>query len=164
MIQTDAAINQGNSGGGLFTADGRLVGINSAIMVPRGGGGSIGIGFAIPAHRVRPVMDSLILRGKVARPWLGIKYHLPNPGSLVRRARRGIGLLVEEVIPGSPAAAAGLQSADVLRQLGDAPVRAADDLYQFVEDHRPGQRVTARLLRDGVEHKVVLTLRERPSP
>lgn len=161
MIQTDAAINQGNSGGGLFSADGRLIGINTAILVPRGGSGSIGIGFAIPAHRVRPVVDSLIARGRVLRPWLGIQYHTPALSSLVRRVRSGVGLLVEEVVPGSPAAEAGLQRADILRQIGDCSIRSADDLYGFMDRYRPGEKVRARVLRGGAERTVTLILGEK---
>jgi S1-C subfamily serine protease len=163
MIQTDAAINQGNSGGGLFTADGRLLGVNSAIMVPRGGGGNIGIGFAIPAHRVRPVTKALIAGRDVRRPWLGIRYDLPSVSSLVRRLRRGAGVMVEDVIPGSPAANAGIRPSDVVRQLGASRIRNADDLFSFIERHEPGEKVEARLLRNGAETEVTLTLGEKPS-
>jgi S1-C subfamily serine protease len=163
MIQTDAAINQGNSGGGLFTSDGRLVGINTAIMVPRGGSGSIGIGFAIPAHRVEPVIQTLITLGRVPRPWLGIRYHPSRGESLIRQVRHGIGVLVEEVLPGSPAAAAGLRPADIIRQVGDLPIRSADDIYNVVERYRPGSRIRARVLRGDQEHAVELVLGESPA-
>jgi serine protease Do len=161
MIQTDAAINQGNSGGGLFTADGELIGINTAIMTASGSSGSIGIGFAIPTHRMRPVVDQLIAQGRVPRPWLGIRYQAPSVNSLIRQIRSGFGVLVEEVLPGSPAERAGLQPTDIVRQLGDRPIRSADDLHAFISDYRPGQTVEARVLRNGEEQTLLLTLDER---
>jgi len=162
MIQTDAAINQGNSGGGLFGADGRLIGINTAIMAPSGGSGSIGIGFAIPAHQVRRVSETLIAKGQVRRPWLGIRYRPGAANSLVHQVRRGLGVLIEEVLPDSPAAAAGLQPADILRELGDLRIHSADDLHTFMGRYEPGQQVRARVLREGKEQTLTLTLAERP--
>lgn len=162
MIQTDAAINQGNSGGGLFGADGSLIGINTAIMVPRGGNGSIGIGFAVPAHRAKPVIDSLIRKGKVLRPWLGIRYRAAEGGLLTHRARPGIGVLVEDVLAGSPASRAGLQAADILQRIGEFRIRSADDLYLFSDRYRAGQRVRAQVMRGGEVRTVELTLAEMP--
>jgi S1-C subfamily serine protease len=164
MIQTDAAINQGNSGGGLFTSNGRLIGINTAIMVPRGGSGSIGIGFAIPTHRVRPVVSTLIAIGRVPRPWLGIRYHPASGETLVRHVRYGAGVMVEDVLPGSPAASAGLLPADVIRRIGECDIRCPDDIYSVIERYRPGVRLTARVLRGVSEKSVALTLGEKPSP
>jgi len=162
MIQTDAAINQGNSGGGLFAADGRLIGINTAIMVPRGGSGSIGIGFAIPTHRVEPVIHSLITFGRVRRPWLGIRYQPARAETLIRQVRHGFGVLVEDVLPDSPAASAGLRPSDILRQVGDCPIRSSDDIYSVVERYRPGTRIQARVLRGDHEQAVELVLGEVP--
>jgi S1-C subfamily serine protease len=160
LIQTDASINQGNSGGGLFTAGGELVGINTAIMAAPGGSGSIGIGFAIPTHQVRPVTETLIAKGRILRPWLGVKYRPSESGRLLRRARQGAGVLVEGVLPDSPAARAGLRPADILRQLGDCPIRSTDDIYCFVGMYQPGDQVRARVLRGGQEKTLVLTLSE----
>src|SRR3569833_2086641 len=157
-IQTDASINQGNSGGGLFTMDGRLVGINSAIMVPHGGAGSIGIGFAIPVHRVRPVIDTLMESGRVPRPWLGIRYTPSRSGSLIRRVRKGFGVLVEQVLPDSPAASAGLQPADILQGIGAVRIRSADDLYSFKDQNQPNTHNNTRVLRGGHPKTLVLTL------
>ncbi len=158
MIQTDAAINQGNSGGGLFSSDGRLIGINAAIMAARGSSGSIGIGFAIPAHRMQPVVDSLMHTGRVPRPWLGIKYHTPVTAPFTHRLRGTAGVLVQDVFPNSPAAEAGLLPADIVRQLGNLPIRTADDLFTFISEHRPGEVVKARVIRDGQERTLELTL------
>jgi serine protease DegQ len=162
LIQTDAAINQGNSGGGLFDGSGRLVGVNSAIMVPRGGSGSIGIGFAIPAHRVKPVVDTLIAKGHVPRAWLGVRYRVPQWNPFVRRPRNGVGVLVEGVVPGGPAARCGITPADIIRQLGECAIRTPDDIRTFVERYQPGERIQARVLRNGREKKVTLTLAEAP--
>lgn len=162
MIQTDAAINQGNSGGGLFAADGRLIGINTAIMVPRGGSGSIGIGFAVPAHRARPVAEDLMRHGRVPRPWLGIRFRTPQVSFLSHRTRSGIGVMVEDVLGGSPAFQAGFRSADILQKLGDCRIRSADDLYSFVDRYRAGEQVHARVLRDGQVRTIRLTLAEQP--
>jgi S1-C subfamily serine protease len=162
MIQTDAAINQGNSGGGLFTSDGRLIGVNTAIMVPRGGSGSIGIGFAIPTHRVQPVIHSLITFGRVSRPWLGIRYQPARRETLVRQVRHGGGILVEDVLPDSPASSAGLRPADILRQVGDCRIRSADDMYSVIERYRPGTHLQARVLRGRHEQAVELVLGENP--
>ena len=164
MIQTDAAINQGNSGGGLFNAQGELIGINTAIMVPHGGTGSIGIGFAVPAHRVKPVTQALITEGRMPRPWLGIRYRLSSGGSLVRRMRNGIGVLVEGVVPGSPAARAGIRPADILRKLGNLTVRGGEDVYNFVDRFKPGQTIQAKLLRGGHEETISLSLAENKDP
>lgn len=158
MIQTDAAINQGNSGGGLFTSDGSLIGINAAIMAARGSSGSIGIGFAIPVHRMQPVVDSLRKSGRMPRPWLGIKYNTPMTAPFTHRLRGGSGVLVEDVLPQSPAASAGLMPSDVVRQLGRFPIRTSDDLFTFISEHRPGERVTARVLRRGRERTLILEL------
>jgi serine protease Do len=162
MIQTDAAINQGNSGGGLFNAEGKLIGINTAIITPRGGSGNIGIGFAIPTHRARPVIDKLRLAGWVARPWLGVTYELPRISNLIRRIRGGNGVRLEQVVPGSPAAAAGLQPNDRIVQLGDSAIRSVDDIYDFVERHQPGEKVATRVLRGGRAVDCTVVLGHRP--
>jgi serine protease Do len=162
MIQTDAAINQGNSGGGLFTADGKLIGINTAIMVTQGSSGSIGIGFAIPTHRMRPVTQALMTFGRVPRPWLGIRYERPTGRTLIRQVRHGMGVRVEDVLPDSPAALAGLQPEDLVRRIGECEIRSADDIYSVIERYRPGARVEATVLRDGDLKRVELTLGTPP--
>jgi S1-C subfamily serine protease len=162
MIQTDASINQGNSGGGLFDAAGQLIGINTAIMSPRGGSGSIGIAFAIPSQRMSAVAEALIEEGRMPRPWLGIRYRIPRTETLARRQRNGKGVRVEDVIAASPASTAGVRPDDVLRRLGDCPIHSADDIYRFVDRYQPGQKVTARVLRGGEEKVLTLVLGEKP--
>lgn len=158
MIQTDAALNRGNSGGGLFNTRGQLVGINTSIMAPRGGSGNLGIGFAIPTHRMSPIADSLILRGKLLRPWLGIRYRSGDPATRVRPARAGAGVVLEDVVLNGPAARAGLRPSDILRRLGESPVYSGDDIYRFIEEHKPGQKVEAVVVRQGRELRVPLVL------
>ncbi len=110
MIQTDAAINPGNSGGALVNADGQVIGLNSSIYTPSGG--SVGLGFAIPINRVKHDVDDLLTHGEVRRPWIGVKLRVPTSSNI----REAIAQRAEiaTVVPGSPAARAGLQVGDVI--------------------------------------------------
>jgi serine protease Do len=139
MIQTDAAINPGNSGGPLVNAMGEVVGVNSSIYSPTGG--SVGLGFAIPIDRARRVTDDLLAHGKVRQPWIGVKTELPQAGALNRDALSA-GAVVRDVVPGSPAAAAGIQKSDVLVRSRDRVLRNAFDweaelLELHVDDEAP---------------------------
>jgi serine protease Do len=111
MIQTDAAINLGNSGGPLVNALGEVIGVNSSIYSPTGG--SVGLGFAIPIDRARRVADDLLVNGRVRKPWIGVKLEYPQQTSLNRDALNS-GAPIREVVPESPAAHAGLLTGDVL--------------------------------------------------
>jgi serine protease Do len=124
MIQTDAAINPGNSGGPLVNALGEVVGVNSSIYSPSGG--SVGLGFAIPIDRVKRVTDDLLIHGKVRKPWIGVKMEYPQQTSLSRDALNA-GAPIREVVPGSPAADAGLQAGDVLLRASDRVLHNAYD-------------------------------------
>ncbi len=124
MIQTDAAINPGNSGGPLVNALGEVIGVNSSIYSPTGG--SVGLGFAIPVDRARRVADDLLLHGKVRKPWIGAKMEYPQQTSLDRVALNA-GAPIREVVPGSPAATAGLQAGDVLVRASDRVLHNAYD-------------------------------------
>jgi serine protease Do len=122
MIQTDASINPGNSGGPLVNALGEVIGVNSSIYTPSGG--SIGLGFAIPINRVKRVTEDLLAHGVIRRPWVGIKLQTPAPGAPRVQAR---GVLVSSVVPGSPAAKAGVQPGDYLVQSRDRQIHSAYD-------------------------------------
>jgi serine protease Do len=146
-IQTDAAINPGNSGGALVDAEGRLVGINTAILSRNGG--FQGVGFAVPVNMARFVMDRLILYGKVTRGFLGIniqpltpglakEFHLPDESS---------GVLVGGVNPGSPAAKAGVQDGDVITELNGKKVTDPRILQLLVAQAAPGSEAALHLLR-----------------
>jgi serine protease Do len=124
MIQTDAAINPGNSGGPLVNALGEVIGVNSSIYSPSGG--SVGLGFAIPIDRARRVADDLLLHGKVRKPWIGVKMEYPQQTALTREVFNS-GAPIREVVPGSPAAEAGLSPGDVLLRASDRVLRNTYD-------------------------------------
>lgn len=156
IIQTDASINRGNSGGALSDIDGNLVGINTAIASTGPGGGSVGIGFAIPSNTVRRVADQIIEHGKVIRPWLGIRYAGLNDEVRALLKERGVsnlprqdGALVIEVYNGSPASEAGLQPQDVILKFNgqriagtSKPGRGEISLGDAISKVKVGDRVT----------------------
>jgi len=160
-IQTDAAINQGNSGGALANIHGQLIGINTAIASPPGGG-SIGIGFAIPINHVKKVVRDILVQGgtvRRARPWIGVYFDAVRP-SLMRRARLPDlnGVAVEEVVPNSPADRAGLRAGDVIRAFGERPVRTTQELLEEIMKRQPGERVNIKVWRNGKEITLALTV------
>jgi S1-C subfamily serine protease len=154
VIQTDAAINPGNSGGPLLDSAGRLIGVNTQIASPSGA--SAGIGFAVPVDTVNRVVPEILEHGRVVRPQLGIEV---AGESVLRRA--GVeGVLVISVARGSAAESAGIRGTsraedgslilgDVIQGLGGRKVASLDDLYAALEQHRPGETVPVRVLRDG---------------
>jgi serine protease Do len=161
FIQTDAAINPGNSGGALVNLDGELVGINSAIASRTGG--SNGIGFAIPSNMAMEVMDDLITNGKVTRGWLGVTIQNVTPDlrdALDLGSTQGV--LVNSVVPDSPADDAGLQQGDVLVALDGRPMKDSSELRLAAARANPGDRVEVTILRDGKERRLQLTLGEFP--
>jgi serine protease Do len=158
MIQTDAPINPGNSGGPLVDAVGEVIGVNSSIYSPSGG--SVGLGFAIPINRVKRVTEDLLLHGAIRRPWLGIKLNLPE----TRNPRRALqsGVIVESVVPGSPAAKAGLQPGDELVRSRNRALRNPFDWEAERLDLRVGEKVPMEVRRDGREFQVTLTVADLP--
>jgi S1-C subfamily serine protease len=164
-IQTDAAINQGNSGGALANIHGQLIGINTAIAAPLGGG-SIGIGFAIPINHVKKVVRDILVQGgsvKRARPWIGFYFDTVRP-SLMKRA--GLpdlnGVVVNEVVPDSPADRAGLRADDVIRRFGSRPVRSTQELLEEIMSRKPGDRVEVTVWRNGKEVNLLVTIGTAP--
>lgn len=166
FIQTDAAINLGNSGGALIDATGKLVGLNSAIAGRQAG--IEGIGFAIPVDLVRGVVNAILRDGKVVRGWIGIV-----PRDLNAAEIEGLGLpdgsvLVRNVYARSPANAQGVTPGDVITQVNGLPLRGAQDLLSRIAMLKPGQGVRLRLWRraptesDGLEHNVRIEVIERP--
>jgi S1-C subfamily serine protease len=165
LIQTDAAINPGNSGGPLLDSAGRLIGVNTAIYSPTGG--SAGIGFAVPVDTVNRVVPQLIATGRYAPPSLGIEV---DPQINEPAARQGIeGVLVLGVLPGSPAAAAGLEPArllpdgrivpgDVIERIDDVPVPTVEALLAELERRDVGDRVGVVVRRSGREVRIEVTL------
>ena len=150
FIQTDASINPGNSGGALIDAGGQLVGINSAIL--SSGGGSEGIGFAIPVDLAQKVAASLKKHGRVARGWLGVSTGpAPRAGALVVAVQRS-----------SPANRAGLAPGDVIVRFGDRPIEEPDDLAALTLELEPGTKVPIEVQRDGKRQTMDVTLGTRP--
>lgn len=161
FIQTDAAINPGNSGGALVDAEGRLIGINTAILSHSGG--NQGIGFAVPVNMAREVMQSLIATGKVVRGYMGVsiqnmnldlakKFDLPNDR----------GALVADVVPKGPADKAGFQSGDVILEFNHKPVTDSRHLRLQVAETAPGTSVPVQIMRDGKKETLSLTVKELP--
>ena len=158
FIQTDAAINPGNSGGALVDAYGQLVGINTAIFSRSGG--SMGIGFAIPTDIVKLVMNGIIKDGKVHRGWLGIELQssMKDPTKLGDDTQ---GVEVMNVIPGGPAAKAGLQKGDIITAMDNKPVDDANTLIQMVARKAPNSVVNLQVMRNKAPSSVNVTLGER---
>ena len=161
FIQTDAAINPGNSGGALVDTEGRLVGINSAILT--GSGGNQGIGFAVPSNLCRWVMESLVKNGQVDRGYLGVVIQNITPELAKAFKLNGTnGALVSDVASGGAAEAAGLKSGDVIEQFDGKPV---EDVSQFkirVAETAPGTRVPLVVNRNGETKNFDVTLRNSP--
>ena len=162
FIQTDAAINQGNSGGALVDAEGRLIGINDAIVSPSGA--SAGVGFAVPINMARNVMEGFIYNGRVARGYLGIEPQDIDSG-LAKGfgAPNADGALVADVTPGSPAAKGGLMSGDVIVAINDKEISSADNLSLTISELPPGSKATLKVYRNGVPKTFVVTLGDRAS-
>jgi S1-C subfamily serine protease len=159
FIQTDAPINQGNSGGALVNTKGELIGINSQIMSPSGG--NIGIGFSIPANMARNVMTQLIDKGQVRRGMLGVSIQ-PVTSDIARSLglAQVRGALVSDVAAGTPAEKAGVRRGDVITAVDGETVRDSNDLRNHVAQLLPGSTVKLGLLRDAKEQTVNVTLTE----
>ncbi len=157
FLQVDAPINRGNSGGPLFDARGRVIGINTAIYSPSGG--SIGIGFAIPSELAADVIGQLEENGRVERGWLGIEF---QPVTEELAASLGLespgGALVASVLADGPAEKAGLRVGDVILGLDGEALQEPKDLPRLVAGARAGSRVALRVLRDGRERTVRVTI------
>ena len=156
FLQTDAAINKGNSGGPLFNLSGAVIGINSAIFSPSGG--SIGIGFAIPAVIARHVIDELKHHGHVRRGWIGARVQNIDPDMAQALGLPSAqGTLLGALVAGSPAARAGLHQGDVVTAVDDRPVRDLRRFRRAVYDLPPGAKATVAVLRDGHPETVKVT-------
>ena len=162
LIQTDAAISPGNSGGALADRDGEVIGINVAYLPPSDTG-AVNIGFAIPSDTAASVADQLIETGKVSSAYLGVETTDLSPEDA---ERFGLpvesGAIVGQVEPGSGADAAGVRRGDIIVRLGDEPIDNAGDLFGALRDYQPGDTVELTVVRDGEELTLEVTLGERP--
>jgi S1-C subfamily serine protease len=178
VIQTDAAINPGNSGGPLIDAEGRVVGINSQIETG-GGGGNVGIGFAIPINTAREVADQIEQNGKVQHAYLGISGGTITP-DLAKALNLPVekGVLVAEAVKGGPAAEAGVEGGnteatiegasvtlggDIITALDGRKISGMEELVNIVNGKKPGDEIEVRLLRGGDEKTVTVKLGNRPA-
>ena len=160
FIQTDAAINEGNSGGALINSAGQLVGINTAILAQDSG--TEGISFAIPVDLVRGVVDDIKLNGRVIRGWVGLQ---PDELTRAETAALGldpnVGIILSEVFEGGPAEAAGLMRGDVVLAIDDEPIRSRQQALLLVAAMTPGDTVDFTAWRDGGRFTASITVAER---
>src|SRR3954453_11757693 len=155
VIQTDAALNPGNSGGALADGNGHVVGINTAVA-------GVGLGLAVPVNAAtRQIVAALMRDGRVRRAWIGIAGGTrPLPPRVAAAVGRERGVEVVEVTEGSPAAAAGLRAEDLVVAIDGVPVRGVDDMHRLLTGERIGRRCELAVVRDGAERAVAVTPRE----
>lgn len=160
-LQIDAPINRGNSGGPLFDREGKVIGVNTAIFSPSGG--NVGIGFAIPASMAKTIVDSLKKDGHVDRGWLGV--HIQEVTDEIAQSLNlddSRGALIAGVEPNGPADSAGFQTGDVILEFDGKPVEKVKDLPRIVAAASANETVTVRVLRDGKERSIKVTIGRMP--
>lgn len=176
LIQTDAAINPGNSGGPLLDSKGNIIGVNTAIFSPTGA--SVGIGFAIPVNTVKQIVPDLIEKGYVSYAWLGVIIFPVTPW-VAKALQLSVdhGALIIELVREGPAQKAGLRGSDRRIQLGNVilpvggdiilamdgnEIKSYEELGRMIRKHRPGDRITLKISRNGDIEKIRVTLGEKP--
>ena len=161
-IQTDASINMGNSGGPMFDLNGNVIGINTALISPTGG--NVGVGFAIPAEQVKPVIDALRRGTRPQRCYLGVAFQQIDENIAASlNIPKNRGELIRSVTPGGPAARAGIQQGDVIITINNRPVTPDEPLAYLVSSLPVGSRVPIELIRNGQRRQVVVVVGERPT-
>ncbi len=161
-IQIDAPINKGNSGGPAFDVDGNVIGVNTAIYSPSGG--SVGIGFDIPADTAKMVVAELKKDGHVTRGWLGVQIQPVTPGIADSLGLKKVeGAMVDEPQSGSPAAKAGIKSGDVITAVNGTPVKDARDLARTIGMMAPDSAIKLDIIRQGEQTTVSVTLAQMPN-
>jgi serine protease Do len=165
LIQTDAAINPGNSGGPLVNLDGQVIGINTlGGSTTSSGLQTYGIGFATAISTAKPLADQLVANGKVEHPYLGITYVPLNPAlSAQNNIPVPQGAYIRSVVPGSPAAQAGLQTGDVITKVNGQTLQSDSDLARFLSSHKPGDTVTLTVVRGSQTLTIDVTLGQSSS-
>jgi len=160
MIQHDAAINPGNSGGPLFNASGEVIGVNTAVVRQAGNGVTAeGLGFAVPSETVESITAQLIEDGEVQRPYLGVTYQQINPRAA---ATLGIdvdnGALIQDIVPGGPAAEAGVQAQDIITEIGGEAINLENTLMDLLFEYEPGEDVEVTVHRPDTDEDLTLTI------
>ncbi len=153
LIQTDAAINQGNSGGPLLNLKGEVIGINVAMV-----SGAQNIGFAIPINQAKKAIESVKTTGRIVTPYLGVRYTMLAEGALIRGTQDGPG-----VLPNSPAAKAGIQAEDIILELNAEKITQGNFLASLIQKYSVGDAITLKILRNGKEMEIKVILEERPN-
>jgi len=159
-VQTDAAINPGNSGGALVNCAGELIGIPTAGATTGESSGSIGLGFAIPVDSAMTIADEIISSGSVTHSFVGLQAQ-PLAATATGQSGAKPGLFVVAVTPGGPAAAAGIQAGDIIREIDGTPAASSEQLMALTLSKRPGDTVKFTYERDGNEHTATVTLSGR---
>ncbi len=161
FIQTDAAINEGNSGGALINSSGELVGINTAVLAQDSG--TEGISFAIPVDLVRGVVDDIKAHGRVIRGWVGLEPdELTKAESTALGLDSNVGIFLSRVFDGGPSAAAGLQKGDIVLAIEDEPILSRQQALLLVAAMEPGETVNITAWRNGQRFTAIVTVAERP--
>lgn len=161
-IQTDAAINQGNSGGPLLNIYGEVIGINR--MIASQSGGSVGIGFTIPVNDAKKIAEELKTNGKIKRAWLGIGLDIVDEEEIKDlKLSNSKGALVKQIMQGSPAESAGIELNDVIVKIGDKEVETPEDVISVVRDSKIGVKLELKVMRKGSSIKMLITTAERPN-
>jgi serine protease Do len=165
VIQTDAAINPGNSGGALTDANGEVVGINTLVATQAEPGvAAQNIGFAIAINTVKPIADELVANGKVVHPFLGVSYVPLTPALAAQlNSSEKQGAIITQVAPGSPADAAGLKARDIVTKLDGKALDTESALAEGLNGHKPGDKVTLTVVRDGKSEEMSVTLGTAPA-
>ncbi|MBI3912647.1 MAG: trypsin-like peptidase domain-containing protein [Chloroflexi bacterium] len=167
LIQTDAAINNGNSGGPLINSLGQVIGINTLVVRNTNEGNvAEGLGFAIPSNQVKEIVNQLLTKGRVDRPFIGITYQEldPQTAAAMNLPATTQGVVVMQVEAGSPAAQAGLKERDVVQAINSQKITPENPLASLLLGFKIGDPVTLTVLRDGKQISVKVTLGTRPAP
>ncbi|HEX4326680.1 MAG TPA: Do family serine endopeptidase, partial [Burkholderiales bacterium] len=163
FIQTDAAINPGNSGGALVDTQGNLLGVNTAIYSRSGG--SLGIGFAIPANMAKSIMEQIIATGGVTRGWIGVEIQEITPDLAESfKLPKNQGAIIAGVMKGGPADKGGMKPGDVLMEIEGKPVSDSSDMLNVIAQLAPGRAAKMKILRDGKPQDVSIDIGKRPKP
>ncbi len=160
LIQTDASINPGNSGGALVNLYGEVVGINTAIISPNGGG-SVGLGFSIPINNANYIMDQIIKHGKVIHGWLGISMQKLTP-ELAGKFGTDRGIIVSDVYQDSPAFRTGIKPGDIITSIDKKDIAAPSDIQKIVSYKKPGDKIEINIIRDKKPLALNVTIEARP--